>query len=127
MKNNVRKNASARGKRTEKSFAKYLNKYRIPAVREERLNNYSVSKPDIIIENHPEFKIDTKSRGASALISTFEEEVESKYCKTTKDEPIMPVRIKHRKDYHVVIRGKFFAKLLSYWLGFATKEELDVL
>lgn len=112
-------------KRLEKEFPLLLQKYGIPAYRrEQRQANYAISIDDVGITGHDYIKIDTKYQKAGWSVNTLLNTLKKKYCKTPDDFGVIVTKGGSERGQKVVIQDDFFAILLSYWLGYKTKEEL---
>lgn len=113
-------------KSAEAQLANVLQEFNIPAFRKTtRSGNWGVSDDDVGIEGADWLKNDSKYSKASPfknhrLLSVIEE----KYCKSKDDVPVLYT--KNYKEHFgcITVKVKFFAMLLSYWLGHGTKEEL---
>lgn len=118
----------AAGNNLEKQWEKILKKYGIPAYRkQERRLNFSISVDDVGILGYPSIKSDCKYRASGFAANTLLDEVESKYCKTPEDFAILICKGKNERGQKVVIDSEVAAMLLSYWLGFNTKEDLETI
>jgi len=112
-------------KNAEKYGRDLYLKYKIPATRETRADDYSVSDFEIKVDNHPEIVTDSKYSEARpyrhhALIL----EAEDKYCKDKGDIAVILTKNFSKSGGCITVRDQAFAMLLSYWLGYGTKEEL---
>lgn len=118
-------NKQGNWKQAEKLLADVLCQFKIPAYRKNRANNYAISDTDVGIEGHDEFKLDSKySKAAPFRHHGKIEIIKSKYCKTKEDIAILFTK-NYREQYgYITIDVRFFAALLSYWLGAADKETL---
>lgn len=111
-------------KRAERQGVKFLQKYKIPAFRhDQRQLNYAISIDDIGIEGHPFFKFDSKYRKSGFVSHSLLKEIEDKYC-PNGEHAVLITKGFNERGQKVTIEDEFFAMLLSYWLGFASKEEL---
>lgn len=116
---------TSRWKRAEKQISEIYVKYKIPAKRITRAGNYAISTYDVEIENHPEIKSDSKYSQAGFKTNRLLDIVKAKYCKEKTDVPVLLTKGYKETGMKATVDAEFFAKLLSYWLGCATKEELE--
>ena len=100
------KNNHARGKAFEKLVAKHLGGKRV-----ER-KSFGESAPDIVLHDFPHLKIDCKSRKVAWVFSQLSA-IKMRYCRSSYDVPVLPVKQKGRQRYCIVVPGKFFASLLN--------------
>lgn len=113
-------------KNAESLFAKVLQEFKIPAVRKtSRAGNFGLSDYDVEIEGHSFFKGDSKYTKAApfkhhGLLKT----IEAKYCKEPGDEAVLYTRNYKERKGVISVDDRFFAMLLSYYLGFGEKGEL---
>lgn len=119
---------TSRWKGAEYYFAKLYQKFNIPAKRKSRSGNFSESTWDVDIETLPgEFVLvsDSKYRSAQPWRhhGTFQE-IQAKYCPDKNYIPIMLTKNYEEDGGYITIKDKFFAMLLAYWLGTASKQEL---
>lgn len=115
---------TSRWKRAEKGGEALYQEFLIPAERITRAGNYAESTYDIRINGFPEYKTDSKYSIKGHATSRMLDVVEEKYCERNEDEPILVCKGYRERGFKVTIRGRFFAMLLSYFLGFADKETL---
>ena len=109
----------------EKSFAAVYREFNIPANRKNRANDYSISDDDVEIEGFPWIRNDSKYTKAQPFKHHGKlREIEFKYCKNKGDVAILRTANYKERGGVISVRDRFFAMLLSYWLGFGTKEEL---
>ena len=91
----------------------------------ERAGNYALSDYDVEIEGHSFFKGDSKYSASNPYRHHGKiKEIESKYCKEEGDVPVLYTRNYKEHGGYISVKDEYFAMLLSYWLGFGTKEEL---
>lgn len=110
----------------ERKLAEILREYKIPAKRVTRGGDWGKSDTDIHIEGFPEYQIDQKYTKAQNFRHHGKlKEIRAKYCKNKEDVPILATRNYKEHLCVVSVEAEFFAKLLSYWLGFADKETLN--
>lgn len=113
-------------KNAERVFADIYNKFKIEAYRKTRAGNFSVSDYDVEIVGEPRFKNDSKyTKKAPFRHHGKWREIKEKYCKEKEDIPILFTKNAREHFGLVSVDARFFAMLLSYWLGKATKEELE--
>lgn len=110
------RNAGIRGKNFEKGFAEKLKDNGIDAERIERITNYSISLPDVLIKGHENLKIDCKFRAAFSSSKLFEQEVIDKYVKEKTDRAIMPMKYRNQRGFYVLLEDDFFIELLKLYL-----------
>ena len=113
-----------RWKNNEKQSAEIAKKYLIPAERISRAGNYSVSDYDVKLLEHPEYKLDAKYSQRGFLTTRMLETVREKYCKTAKDIPVLLTKGYREVSQKVTIDAEFFFALLSFWLGYASKDQI---
>jgi len=112
-------------KNAEHFFANVYKKFKIPAYRDTRAGNYSVSDYEVKIEGHPEIASDSKySQARPFRHHGLVKELEYKYCKTKGSFGVLLTKNFKEHGGCITVRAEVFAMLLSYWLGYATKEEL---
>lgn len=113
-------------KNAEYYFRNLYLKYKIPARRDTRMGNYSVSDFEIKIDEQPHIKSDAKYSQARPYRHHGKlAEIEFKYCKDNPDA-FGVLLTKNYKEHGacITVRDEIFAMLLSHWLGYGTKEEL---
>jgi hypothetical protein len=109
----------------EKGFAELYQEFGIPAYRKNRVMNYSVSDDDVGIENHPWIRNDNKYTKAAPFKHHGKlREIEFKYCKQKGDVAVLRTTNFKERGGVISVRDRFFAMLLSYWLGYKSKDEL---
>lgn len=118
---------TVRWKSAEKKVAEIYTKYKIPASRITRAGNYAISTYDVEIEGHPEIKSDSKYSVRGFKTNRMLDVVEAKYCKEKGDIPVLFTKGYKETGMKATCDAELFAKLLSYWLGLATKEELEAI
>lgn len=116
---------SNRWKGAERQVSDIYNKYKVPATRITRAGNYAISTYDVEIEGHPEIKSDSKYSIRGFKTNRMLDVVEAKYCKEEGDIPVLFTKGYKERGMKATCDAELFAKMLSYWLGLATKEELD--
>jgi hypothetical protein len=112
-------------KNAEKQWATTLKKYKIPATRISRAANFAVSDFDVFILGHPEYKSDSKYRKSGFSVSKLLDDIRKKYCKSKADVPILVTKSGGQHGENCMVEDEFLAMILSFWLGFGTKEELQ--
>ncbi len=127
-------------KDSEKKWAETLQKYLVPAFRKNRMGNYSISDDDVGVEGHDWLISDSKhsihgweeNRALRAKVTGIKkqyarkllEATEAKYAEELTDQVVL-VSHGHREIGQVCsVDSEFMAMLLSYWMGFATREQL---
>lgn len=119
--------SSQNWKAAERKLVEIYLKYSIPAKRISRAGNYAVSTYDVEIEGHFEYKSDSKYSikpfAAHRLIRT----IAHKYCNGDKDVAILYTKNYKDRDSYITVDAEHYAKLLSFWLGCKTKEELEAI
>lgn len=75
--------------------------------------SYSDKKPDVYLEDFPNFKIDTKRRKKSAALSLYNE-VKKRYCEKKGDEAIVIIRQHNKKTALAVIDAKLLARFINF-------------
>ena len=112
-------------KNAEYYFRDVYLKYKIPARRDTRAGNFSVSDFEIKIDEHPGIKSDAKYSQAQPFRHHGKlQELEVKYCKEKTDIGVLLTKNYKERGACITVRDEVFAMLLSYWLGYGTKEEL---
>ena len=116
---------TARWKNAEKQGSSIFSKFLIPSERISRAGNYAVSTYDISLKEHPRYKIDSKYSQAGFKTSRMLDIVQDKYCKEPLDIGILLTKGYRETGMRATVDADFLAALLSYWLGYGTKEELE--
>lgn len=112
-------------KAAEKQLAAILCKYKIPAKRKsQRQENYAISIDDVGIEGHDWIKLDSKYRKSGFAVNTLLDVVEKKYAKLPGEVGIVGLKGGGQYGMRFLMDDEFAAMLISYYLGFGTKEEL---
>lgn len=116
-----------RWKGAEYEFADTLKEFKIPAERIKK-GTYE-SDHDVRIIGHPNFKGESKFSAAGFKTSRLAEVTEMKYCTSAEDVALMFFRaykgVVNRGDKNRCgVDARFMSCLLSYWLGFGSKDEL---
>lgn len=112
-------------KGAERSVRDVLIEFLIPAFRKTRAGNYSISDFDVGIEGFEEWKFDSKySKSQPFRHHNKLAVIEEKYCPSKTDFPILVTRNYKERFSCTTVYTRLFAMLLSYWLGFGTKEQL---
>lgn len=112
-------------KGAENQLANVLKDFGIPAYRKTRAGNWSISDTDVGVEGHDNLKLDSKYTKAQPFRHHgLLEVICEKYCKNPEDVGILFTKNYKEHFGNVTIHVKFFAMLLSYWLGCGTKDEL---
>lgn len=111
-------------KGAERFVASVYQKYKIPATRISRAGNFAESTYDVDIEGHPEIKTDSKYSKQNFRHHGKLETIRFKYCKSRGDIPVLSTKNYKERGSVFSVEDEFFSMLLSYWLGFGTKEEL---
>lgn len=112
-------------KNAEYYFRDLYLKYKIPARRDTRMGNYAVSDFEIKIDEQPHIKSDAKYSQAQPFRHHGKlAELEHKYCKDKLDIGVLLTKNYKERGACITVRDEIFAMLLSYWLGYGTKEEL---
>jgi hypothetical protein len=113
-------------KGAERYLADVLCKYSIDAYRKTRGSNFAVSDTDVGVVGEDWLKLDSKySKAAPFRHHGKIQVIEEKYCKDEKDEPILFTKNFRERSGYITIKAEFFAVLISFWLGKATKEQLE--
>ena len=116
---------TANWKRNEKVFSQVYQKMGIPAERVIRLD-YGKSDIDVRIEGAEWVRSDAKwSRMRPFRHHGLMYEGEGKYCQNPEDQFVLFTKNYNSQDGFITVRAEFFAKLLSFWLGCKSKEELE--
>lgn len=114
----------SRWKNNEHKASEVLNKYKIPATRKTRGDNFAVSDFDVGIEDHPEIIVDAKYTQRGWTCNRIFSEVKEKYSKTDDDIVLLWLKGFRERGEKCLLDGEQAAMLLSYWLGYADKETL---
>jgi len=75
--------------------------------------SYSDKKPDVYLDDFPNFKIDTKRRKKSSALS-LHKEVKERYCEKPKHEAVVVIRQHRKKTSLAVIDIKLLAKFINF-------------
>jgi hypothetical protein len=112
-------------KNAEYYFANLYKKFKIPAYRESRGGDWGKKDFEVKIEGHPEIVSDSKySEARPFRHHGLVQEAKAKYCKDKSFFPVILTKNYKERGGCISIQDKLFAMLLSYWLGYGTKEEL---
>ena len=74
---------------------------------------YHEVKPDVDIKDFPSFKIDAKRYKKFRVFSLYEQ-VKKRYCKTSKDKPILILRQHNKATKLAVIDLNLLGKFLDF-------------
>jgi len=91
----------------EKTTAKILGGKRVIRT------SYGEKNVDVDIKDFPSFKVDAK-RYKKFRVFSFYEEVKEKYCKTSKDKPILILRQHNKKTKLAVIDLLLLGEFLDF-------------
>lgn len=112
-------------KNNERGLAQDYQRYGIPAHRVIRLDR-GLSDFDVRIEGAEWVKNDCKYTKAQPFkINRLMKQTEAKYCKQPEDIAVVQTKNYQERGSCVTVRTEVWCKLLSYWLGCKTKEELE--
>ena len=114
-----------RWKNAERQGAEIFNEFLVPAERINRANNYSVSTFDISLKEHPKYKLDSKYSVKGFLVNRLLAVIENKYCKEPEDVGILLTKGFREHGMKATVDARFLAMLMSFWLGYGQKEELE--
>lgn len=121
-------------KNAEYYFRDVYRKYNIPAERKSRAGNWGEKDFEVHIDNHPEIVSDSKySEARPFRHHGLLEEEEGKYCKDEKGKwkkgfhAVLLTKNYKERGARISVEDEFFAMLLSHWLGYGTKEELQAI
>lgn len=115
---------TSRWKNNEHKAAEVMQKYKIPATRKTRGDNFAISDFDVGIDGHPEVIIDAKYTQRGWVTNRLVDETRAKYAKAKTDPVLIWTKGFRERGEKCCMDGEFAAMLLSYWLGYGTKEEL---
>jgi hypothetical protein len=113
-----------RWKNAEKQLAETYQEFKIDAERVSRAGDYSVSDFDVRIKDQEWVKSDSKYSQEKWKETRLLEAAEDRYCKVPGDTMIIATKGYRQTGMTAIIGLRFFAMLLSYWIGAGTKEEL---
>ncbi len=116
--------ATQRWKNLEKKWEKMLCRFKVPAKRRTRGNDWAESTDDVEIIGHPTLRSDTKYSTAGFKVNRLHAVMEEKYCPEDDYFAILLTAGYKERGMKAMVEGEFMAMLISHWLGYGTKEEL---
>lgn len=114
-----------RWKSAERLGAKLFSKYKLESERISRSGNFGESTYDIKVKDHPELKVDSKYSQAGFRTNRMLDIVQSKYCSEKTDIPVLLTKGYKEIGMKATVDAEYLAMLLSFWLGYGSKEELE--
>lgn len=115
----------SRWKSAEGQGAKIANEFLIPAERISRASNYSESIWDISLKDLPEYKVDSKYSVQGWKTNRMLDVVAEKYCKDRQDKAVLLTKGYREVGMKAMVDARLFFMLLSFFHGYASKEELE--
>lgn len=115
--------ATQRWKSNEKIWAKILGRYGVTASRISRAGNFGLSTFDVLIEDLPELKSDTKYSIKGWKENRLLAETADAYCEKS-DTAILLTKGYQETGQCATVNAEFLAFLIALWLETQPKEEL---